>query len=96
MFSYSLTKVRKEVLLAVCDLEILGRTLDEEMRFQVSESFYGGRKCSEDMLAELIEEATIINAVGSNIIRFLVEKGYVEEDKVIRVGGVPHAQVVTV
>ena len=45
---------------------------------------------------ELAGEATIINAVGNNIIRLLIENNAVDSSGVIEIGGVKHAQIVTI
>ena len=59
----------RQVLLAACDAEILGKTLkDSNITFEVSEKFYKGYKTSVDEAIDLIEESTIVNLVGTNIV----------------------------
>ncbi|UCG95226.1 MAG: DUF424 family protein [archaeon] len=91
MFSYKIFRVPKEVLVSVCDQEVLGKKLDEN--FEVDEKFYGGKNCGKDEIRKILEEATIINAVGNIIVDFLINENFVEKEKTIKIGGVLHAQV---
>ena len=96
MFSYNVFDVKKEILLAVCDIEILGKKINGDISFHVREKFYGGEECGEKELSELAQKATVINAVGKNAVNFLLKEGYVEESKILMIGDIPHAQVVKV
>ena len=93
-------KIRKwgrQVLLAACDAEILGKTLkDSNITFEVSEKFYKGYKTSVDDAIDLIEESTIVNLVGTNIVKRAIERGYVHPEAVIKICGIPHAQIVKI
>ena len=87
----------RQVLLAACDAEILGKTLkDSNVTFEVSEKFYKGFKTSIDEAIDLIEESTIVNLVGTNIVRRAIERGYVHPDAVIEICGIPHAQIIKI
>ena len=93
-------KIRRwgsQVLLAACDAEILGKTLkDSNITFEVSEKFYKGYKTSVDEAIDLIEESTIVNLVGTNIVKRAIERGYVHPEAVIEICGIPHAQIVKI
>ena len=85
----------RQVLLAICDAEILGATLrDGEIVFKVREEFYKGFKTTVDEALDLIRQSTIVNMVGRNIVKKAVEHGYVHPEAVITISGVPHAQIV--
>ena len=85
----------RQVLLAICDVEILGVTLrDGEIVFKVSEEFYKGFKTSIDEAIDLIRQSTIVNMVGRNIVKKAIERGYVHPEAVLTISGVPHAQIV--
>ena len=87
----------RQVLLAACDADILGKTLkDSNITFEVSEKFYKGFKTSVDEAIDLIEESTIVNLVGTNIVRRAIERGYVHPEAVIEICGIPHAQIVKI
>jgi len=91
----NLKKVGKNVLLAMCDAEIIGRTLCEgKIIFHVKEDFYKGRKVHVDEAIMMIENSTIVNMVGKNVVGKAIEKGYVHPEAVLKIDGVPHAQIV--
>ncbi len=90
-----LKKIGRNVLLAMCDAEILGKTLCEgKIVFQVKEDFYRGARVNVDEAICMIENSTIVNMVGQNIVQKAIEKGFVHPEAVIRINGVPHAQIV--
>ena len=97
MFSVKLHSSGGDVVLAGCDREILGSILTEgELQVEVSERFYGGDVVSRDQLLSHIEEATIINIMGNRIVDFAIEEGLVQSKNVRKIGGVKHAQIVTI
>ena len=91
----NLKKIGRNVLLAICDCEVLGRTLREgKIVFHVKDEFYNGGKVSVDEAICMIENSTIVNMVGKNCVGKAIEKGYVHPAAVLRIEGVPHAQIV--
>jgi len=90
-----LRKIGNNVLLSICDAEILGRTLREgKIVFQVTEEFYKGVEVELEEAIAMIENSTIVNIVGKNVVQKAVEKGYVHPEAIINIEGVPHAQIV--
>jgi hypothetical protein len=91
----NLKKVGRNVLLAICDCEVLGKTLREgKIIFHVREEFYNGGKVTVDEAVGMIENSTIVNMVGKNCVEKAIEKGYVHPEAVLSIEGVPHAQIV--
>jgi hypothetical protein len=91
----NIKKMGRNVVLAICDAEILGRTLREgKIVFCVKEDFYKGARVSIEEAVSMMENSTIVNMVGRNVVRKAIEKGYVHPDAVLNVEGIPHAQVV--
>ncbi len=85
----------RQVLLAVCDAEILGKTFqDSGMSFEVKEEFYKGVRTSIDEALNLVQQSTIVNLVGSNVVKRAIEKGLVHPEAVITICGVLHAQII--
>ena len=83
------------MLLAICDAELLGKILREgKIVFKVREEFYEGPKMTVEEAVELMEESTIVNMVGHNVVKKAIEKGLVHPDAVLKISGVPHAQIV--
>jgi len=90
-----LSKCGKHVLLAACDEELLGETLrDGKIVFNVGEEFYKGSKMPVNEAIELMEESTVVNLVGANIVNKAIKQGMVHPEAVLKICGVPHAQIV--
>jgi hypothetical protein len=93
----NLKKIRNNVLLAICDTEILGKTLREgKIVFNVKEEFYKGARVAIEEAVDMITNSTIVNMVGKNIVQKAIEKGYVHPEAVLNIEGVPHAQIVKI
>ena len=91
----NLKKIGNNVLLAVCDTEILGKTLREgKIVFNVKEEFYKGARVAIEEAVDMIANSTIVNMIGKNIVKRAIEKGYVHPEAVLNIEGVPHAQIV--
>jgi len=91
----NLKKKGRNVLLAICDCDLLGKTLREgKIVFHVKDEFYNGGKVSLEEAVNMIENSTIINLVGKNCIEKAISKGYVHPEAVLKISGIPHAQIV--
>ena len=91
----NLKKVGRNVLLAICDCEVLGKTLrDGKIVFHVKDDFYNGGKVSVEEAVGMIKNATIVNMVGKNCVKKAIENGYVHPEAVLNIEGVLHAQIV--
>ena len=88
-------KIGAEVVVAVCDKELIGKTFREgEITLEVSASFYKGELVSEEEMLAALRRATVANIVGESAVRCAVEHGFVDASNILRVRGVPHAQIV--
>lgn len=85
-----------ETILAVCDEDILGQTFrGDGLRIKVLENFYGGDIVDEEGLIRAFDSFTVLNIVGNSAVELAVARGIVEPDRVLVIGGVKHAQAVT-
>lgn len=90
-----LSKCGEHILLATCDEELLGRVLhDGKIIFKIREEFYKGPKLPIEEAIGLMEESTVVNMVGQNIVRKAIERGLVHPEAVLKICGIPHAQIV--
>ncbi len=90
--SYS---VNNETIVAVCDAELLGRTLCQgELQLSVNEEFFKGSLASEHDVREALNDATIANLVGKRAVDCGIDSGIIDGEHVITIEGVPHAQMV--
>lgn len=86
----------REVVLAACDEELVGRELrDGRLRLKVAEAFYGTETSEAPELITQLRACTIANLVGERAVALAVEMGYVASDRVLWIDGVPHAQMAT-
>jgi hypothetical protein len=82
------------VLVVICDSELVGKEYRQgEFRLKVDRSFYGGQEASVDECLAALRGATIANMVGS-IVEHAIKEGIVDRANVIKIHGVPHAQMV--
>jgi hypothetical protein len=90
-----LKKDGKNVLLAICDAELLGKTLREgKIVFKITNEFYNGRKISVDQAVNMIENSTIINLIGNECVEKAIKNGFVHPEAVLKIEGISHAQIV--
>jgi hypothetical protein len=93
----NLKKAGRNVLLAICDADILGKTLREgKIVFHIKEDFYKGAKVTVEEALLMIENSTIVNMVGRIVVGKAIEKGYVHPEAVLNIEGTPHAQIVRI
>ena len=96
VYSYNLFKEGEDVLLAICDKNILGKTFESnDLQITVNE-FYKGKECTAKEALEIARKVTIINAVGNKIISLLIENEIVNKDMILKIGSVSHAQVIII
>lgn len=73
----------KNEILAICDENILGKTLfNEKSSMQVPSKFYKGSEISAFEALQLLKSYTNINIIGS-VINLGLEKNLISEDAVI-------------
>jgi len=93
MFYYKIHKSGGTTLLAVCDSELLGKTFEEgRLALQISREFYGEQKIGNEVL-DLFPRADTINIAGNNIVSIVLKNKWVSKKGIIRIKGIPHAQI---
>lgn len=95
MYYMKVHRSQGEAIVAICDKELQGNTYEEDdLQISVREGFYGDMTASEDDILSAVEKATIVNVVGNRIVDLLSSRKLLNEDNVVTVGGVKHAQIV--
>lgn len=91
-------KAGDELILAVCDEDLLGKRLTDNKGFSIyiDPSFYGGELVSVDDALHMISNASCVNMIGNVIVREAIKRGLIREESVIEVCGVLHAQIIEV
>ncbi len=95
MFRLKIYRVRGEVLVAVCDSDIVGKTFREgDLKIEVKESFYGDRDVGEEEVKRALRMATIANITGKRAVELAIKLGIVDRENVLKIGECWHAQMV--
>jgi hypothetical protein len=84
----------KELMVAACDSNLLGKRFKEgKIVLNASKEFYGnGFKGNGERLKKELGRATIANLTGEEAVSSAIEAGFIDEERVIKVKGIPHAQ----
>jgi len=85
------------VVVAACDRSVLGKTLREgKMKLEVTNRFYGGDLCGIEETMQALQAADIGNLVGGKVIDAAVQRGLVDPEAILKIGGVPHVQIIKI
>lgn len=84
----------RETLVAAADEDLLGKTFCEgKFRIEVG-AFYEGDPVTEEAFLAHLKTATIGNFVGRETIEAAKKGGFVADEGILWIDGVPHAQYV--
>lgn len=84
-------------MVAAADADLVGELFEEDgVRVEVDADFYGGAdaRAQRGRVVEALRGASIANLVGERAVEAGKDADVVEEENVLRVEGVPHAQMV--
>ena len=86
-------KVHENVV-ACCDVDLIGKSFEEDKLFlDVSKRFFQGEMFDEEKAIQILNDATNLSLVGERVIALALREGFINEEDVIRIQGVPHAQI---
>ena len=83
----------KEVVVAVCDEDILGKQLGPHTK--ITEGFYKGELVEADAVIEKLKEATTANIFGNEAVKIAVDASIVDPEAVKEIGGVKYSLIFT-
>jgi len=87
-------KRTKRVVVAICDEDLIGKEFSEgNANLKVTERFYKGEKKSEEEVKKVLENADNLNLVGKKTVALAIKQKFVSKEFLIKIKGVPHAQV---
>jgi hypothetical protein len=92
-------RVRAEIVVAACDSELVGQRLPlgpAGGTTHISGQFYGDRRVAVEELVTAVRRCTIANLLGSRTCRVVQQAGLLEEEQTGTLGGVPHAEIVSI
>ncbi len=92
MFCYKIHKTQFGNLIAICDSELKGKTLNNNgIDFFVNPRFYCDKNAGKDIL-EIISKSNDGNVIGNKIVNLLLKFEVISKNAVILIDGVKHAQ----
>ena len=78
----------------VCDEGLLGRRLSEgELSVEITPEYFSGEEMTLDGALKVIEEAAIVNLVGSEIVGEVLKRGLAHPQAVRVIDGVPFLMI---
>jgi hypothetical protein len=93
--SIKVVKQGANILVAACDANLLGKTLKYgKIKFKIHEDYYGGELVFPKEAINLIKNGTIVNLVGSIIIKMAVKANLIHPQAILDISGIPHAQII--
>ena len=89
-FSVRVTEYKKNMMLNICDAELLGKKItQDELNIHISKSYYGERLVEKDEARDLLKQSSIINMVGKETISLSIELGVGSENGIKKISGIP-------
>ncbi len=89
-FSVKVSDYKKNLMLNICDIDLLGKKLvEDQLNMNISKSYYGEKIIEHEEAKHLLKNASIINMVGKNTVSLSIELGVGSENGVKKVAGVP-------
>ena len=83
------------LFVAACDSSLVGSHLREgALRLDLTEGFLGREDVTEAVFLSYLMDAVIGNLSGEIVVRIAIKAGLVDEENILYIEGVPHAQFV--
>ena len=89
-FSARITDYQNNMMLNICDVDLLGKNIVEgELNMNISKSYYGEKLIEKEEAEQLLKQSTIINMVGENTVSLSIELGIGSENGIKKISNVP-------
>ena len=95
MFWTKVFATKYEIVVALCDEELLDKEIDfkkTNTKIKISKNFYGEHLVDENVVLKLLTSATIGNLFGKEIVDLAITHGFISDENIINIDGIPHAQ----
>ena len=84
-----------DLVIGACDEHLPGKKFrDGKLQIDVAKHFYDGERIDKKTLKKFLLDATIANLVGKETVKCAIELGLVDPGCILKIKGVPHAQIV--
>lgn len=95
MISVKIYKQGEDLVIGACDEHLLGKKFrNGKLQIDVAKHFYDGERIDKKTLEKFLLDATIANLVGKETVNCAIGLGLVDPDCILKIKGVPHAQIV--
>ena len=95
MISIKVFKQGDNLIVGACDEQLIGKKFKEgKFQIDVAKNFYDGKRVDKKTLQRFLQDATIANLVGKETVTFAIQLGLIDQNCVLTVKGVPHAQMI--
>jgi len=93
-FSVRSSDYRGNVLVNICDEELIGRTVtDGKLQMHISKEFYFGELVNKGEALRLIRTCAIVNLAGERSVSLAVDNGMGAKEAVREIEGVPFLMI---
>jgi len=95
MISVKVFRQGDDLVIGACDEHLLGKKFcNGKLQIDVARHFYDGERVDIKTLKKFLMDATIANLVGKETVKCAIDLGLVHPDCILKIKGVPHAQIV--
>ncbi|MFC1454565.1 DUF424 domain-containing protein [Candidatus Undinarchaeota archaeon] len=89
--------VDEKTIVAVCDCNCINKVFEDSESGKILDlkahgNFYKGEVTAPEKIRERLRDADSVNLVGEKAIEIGLEAGVIEQESVVEIGGIPHAQ----
>ena len=89
-FSVRVTDYQKNIMLNICDADLLGKNIiQDDLNMNISKSYYGEKLVEKEEAKLLLKKSSIINMVGKETISLSVGLGIGSENGIKSISGIP-------
>ena len=89
-FSVKVSDYQKNMMLNMCDAELLGKDVfDGKLKIHISENYYGKQLVDKDEAISFLKSASIMNLVGHETISLAIDLGIGSESGVKIISDIP-------
>jgi hypothetical protein len=94
MYASRFTKYQGSIMISICDLELVGKTLiDGELVVKLSKEYFQERIIEEDQAPELLKSCSIANLVGRRIVDLAINLRLANQSGVRHISGIPFLMI---
>jgi len=94
MFWCKTFSAKGQFVVAVCDRDLIGKEIGNELKITVKESFYRGELVDEKKALDFMKKSNICNMLGKDIVDLALKNKFITKENIIFIGDVPHAQFI--